>query len=165
MYSSPWIREDLENLSVSTAEATKRRSHPVPKSIFYAVETFGLWRHKLVITGGGRISEALEAEEDSGRQGKRRRTRNADFIEMAKQSGATMLGLEVAPPRIITVHRRVSSEIRLDTILEDNPLVTFSEQNSPGSLSGFDWESSTSSPTVRQQRFRSELSRLARFPQ
>ncbi|KAL2650482.1 hypothetical protein R1flu_018610 [Riccia fluitans] len=83
---------------------------------------------------------------------------------MAKPSGAMMLGLEVAPPRIIAVHRRCSSEIRLDTILEDNPLVTFTEQNSPGSLSGFDWET-TLSPTVRQQRFGAELSRFARFPQ
>ncbi|CAM6126867.1 unnamed protein product [Calypogeia fissa] len=78
---------------------------------------------------------------------------------MAKQGSSFNLGLEMAPPRIIATHRRKSSEIRLDTILEENDMSTFSESGSPSSVSG-----GTFSPSVKHQRFGAELSRLAGFP-
>lgn len=77
---------------------------------------------------------------------------------MAKQVSTFNLGLEMAPPRIIATHRRKSSEVKLDTILEENAMVTFSETGSPSSVSD-----GTVSPSVKHQRFGAELSRLAGF--
>lgn len=72
---------------------------------------------------------------------------------MVKQGS---LALEMAPPRIIATHRRKTSEMKLDTIVEENATVTLSESGSPIAESG--------SPSVRHQRFGAELSRLAGFP-
>jgi hypothetical protein len=78
---------------------------------------------------------------------------------MAKQGSTFNLGLEMAPPRIIATHRRKTSEMKLDTILEDNDMVTFSQSGSPTSMTD-----GTASPSLTHQRFGAELSRLAGFP-
>lgn len=78
---------------------------------------------------------------------------------MARQGPTFNLGLEMAPPRIIATHRRKSSEVKLDTIVEENDMVAISESGSPSSVSD-----GTVSPSVKHQRFGAELSRLAGFP-
>jgi len=75
---------------------------------------------------------------------------------MAKQGMSFNLALEMAPPRIIATHRRRSSEMKLDTIVEEGAA-------SEAGSSSADFSDGTASPSVRHQRFGAELSRFAGF--
>lgn len=78
---------------------------------------------------------------------------------MARQGISFNLALEMAPPRIIATHRRRSSEMKLDTIVEENTVGASSESGSATA----EFSDGTASPSVRHQRFGAELSRFAGF--